>query len=114
MLGSAHLSWLPSDPSFGLKAGISHNRLVDSLRSGCIPIASEMQSYLELRKVAVLGSDHGSLINQVVRQYRRLTAKHEQFRVSELERFSPHINSQRWDSALSALVETVEQKKRRL
>ena len=52
VLGSAHFAWLPSDPTDALKAGVSHNRLVDSVLSGCIPVASEMKSYLELSKIA--------------------------------------------------------------
>ena len=60
-LRPAHVSWLPSDPSNVVKAGVSHNRLVDSVRSGCIPIASPMKSYLEVRKLALIGSDHGQM-----------------------------------------------------
>ena len=36
--------------------------LVDSVRS-FVPVASEMPSYLEMSKIALLGSDHGKLIN---------------------------------------------------
>ena len=37
----------PIKPNDALKVGVSHNRLVDSVRSGCVPVASEMPSYLE-------------------------------------------------------------------
>ena len=44
VLGSCHLAWIPSNPNDSLKAGVSHNRLVDAVLSGCI-IASKMQTY---------------------------------------------------------------------
>ena len=104
VLGSAHFAWLPSDPTDPLKAGVSHNRLVDSVLSGCIPIASEMMSYLELSKLALIGSDHGQLINRAVHQYQRLCEKHQRLRSPVLERFSPQKNHQHWVDLLSDLV----------
>ena len=104
VLGSAHFAWLPSNPTDPLKAGVSHNRLVDSVLSGCIPIASEMQSYLELSKIALIGSDHGELINLALNQYQRLSDKHQRLRSPILERFSPQKNHQRWVDLLSDLL----------
>ena len=102
-LGSAHVAWIPSDPYDLLKAGISHNRLVDAVRSGCIPVASEMVSYLELRRIALLGQDHGALINDLLDDYTRISSKHEEIRSGLLDRFSPHYNASCWESILLKL-----------
>ena len=103
VLGSCHVAWIPSNPNDSLKAGVSHNRLVDAVLSGCIPIASEMQSYMELRKLALLGENHGQLINSALPQYQRLIAKYQELRASMLARFSPALNHQRWVSFLRGL-----------
>ena len=103
VLGSCHVAWIPSNPNDSLKAGVSHNRLVDAVLSGCIPIASEMQSYLELRKLALLGDNHGQLINLALREYHRLTTKYQESRPTMLARFSPVLNHQRWVSFLRGL-----------
>ena len=105
VLGSSHMVWLPSDPDNYLKAGVSHNRLVDSVRSGCVPVASAMQSYAELRRVAVLGPNHGDLINLVIAQYDRLIAKHDAYRCDLLARFSPSLNDVKWENALREILE---------
>ena len=34
VLNSVHVVWLPSNPSSSIKGGVSHNRLVDAIRSG--------------------------------------------------------------------------------
>ena len=52
VLGSVHVVWLPSNPESPVKGGVSHNRLVDSVRSGAIVVASNMESYQELSQVA--------------------------------------------------------------
>ena len=56
-LSKSHISIIPSDPYDPLKCGVSHNRLVDSIRGGCISIASPMDSYKELSDLAILGED---------------------------------------------------------
>lgn len=96
VLGSAHLAWIPSNPNDAVKAGVSHNRIVDAIRSGCIPIASEMHSYLEMKKLALVGSDHSQLINLAIPQYQRLIDKYSQSRNQYLQRFSPERNLQLW------------------
>ena len=102
-LGSSHISWLPSDPRNLLKAGISHNRLVDSVRSGCVPVTSNMHSYSELRKVAVIGENHADLIDKVAVDYQRIAAKHDSIRVDYLNRFSPSHNLLCWEKVLRNL-----------
>ena len=104
VLGSAHFAWIPSNPNDALKVGVSHNRLVDSVRSGCVPVASEMPSYMEMSKLALLGSDHGKLINMALPQYQRLIDKYQDHRESVLAEFSPKANIASWKSLLSAFL----------
>ena len=104
LLGPAHVAWLPSDPSNIVKAGVSHNRLVDSIRSGCIPIASPMTSYLELRRLALIGRDHGSLINSLIPNYSRIVAKHHALRQNILSRFDPSVNLCKWEDLLKTVI----------
>ena len=100
ILGSAHGVWLPSTPESPIKGGVSHNRLVDSVRSGSIVVASEMQSYCELRQLALLGPDQGTLINNLLPEYGRIAQKHESLRSKLLARFSPQVNAKRWSKLL--------------
>ena len=105
VLGSAHISWLPSDPKSLIKGGISHNRLVDSVRSGSVVVASNMQSYEELSRLALLGSDHGSLINQLIPHYERLAEKYTSLRSSLLEQFSPERNRDSWKQFFNEILD---------
>ena len=92
----AHISFIPSDPTDPLKAGVSHNRLVDSLRGGCITVASPLQSYEELSELCLLGNNFSSLINKAIQDYEnycsRLTSKSKNL----LIKFSPESNSKAW------------------
>lgn len=105
ILGTAHVAWLPSDPTNIIKSGVSHNRLVDSVRSGCIPIASPMVSYVELRRLALIGTDHGQILDRLVPHYSRLAAKHEGLRDSLLTRFCPTTNLKSWENFLGGLLD---------
>ena len=93
----AHISIIPSDPSDPLKIGVSHNRLVDSIRGGCITIASPMGSYLELEELALLGDNFGELLNNAVKNYEKIVTKIRSFRIKALQEFSPEINEKHWD-----------------
>jgi len=104
VLGPAHIAWLPSDPRNIVKAGVSHNRLVDSIRSGCIPVASPMTSYLELSRLALLGTDHASIINDLLPHYSRIASKHQGLRESLLSRFDPSVNLTVWEEFLTNLI----------
>ena len=104
VLGASHISWLPSDPKSLIKGGISHNRLVDSVRSGSMVVASNMQSYQELSRLALLGSDHGGLINHLISDYERLAYKYSSLRSSLLEQFSPKHNRDSWKQLLGELL----------
>ncbi len=100
VLGSVHVVWLPSNPQSPIKGGVSHNRLVDAVRSGSVVVASEMQSYQELSQLALLGPDHGNMINQLIPQYKRLSLKYESLRKELLQKFSPDLNRERWKNLL--------------
>ena len=106
VLGSVHVVWLPSNPESPIKGGVSHNRLVDAVRSGSLVVASSMQSYLELAPLALLGPDHGLLINNLVPEYNRLIAKHEALRSVLLKRFSPTLNLAHWQHLLKQMLTT--------
>ena len=92
----ANIAVIPSDPKDKRKAGVSHNRLVDSLRGGCITIASPMESYKELSSIALLGDDMGELLLTALTNYddyrnRILTNRREM-----LDKFNPEHNYNCW------------------
>ena len=95
-IARAHISLIPSDPNDPLKAGVSHNRLVDSIRGGCITIGSSLKSYMELSELCILGENFPELINHATENYEHyashITRKSEQI----LEKFSPEINASSW------------------
>ena len=62
-----------------------------------------MESYQELN-LALLGSDHGKLINQLVPDYERLARKYTSLRSGLLEQFSPERNSNNWMQLLSEMI----------
>ena len=99
-LESLDVVWLPSNPDNRIKSGVSHNRLVDSIRSGSVVVASDMESYKELSKLALIGSNHGELINKLVPEYNRLISKYQPLRSELLKRFSPIRNQALWKREL--------------
>ncbi len=106
LLESVHVVCLPSNPSSPIKGGVSHNRLVDAIRSGSIVVASSMQSYRELSQLALLGENPALLINQLIPQYERLIAKYDSLRLDLLERFSPDLNKIHWRHLLIEMLNT--------
>lgn len=103
----AHLVIIPSDPEDPFKMGASHNRLTDSIRSGCLVVASPLPSYRELSKLALLGNDLPHLVNAAYSQYNRLSSKYSPIRDSLLSRFSPEVNLDKWKKFLLRLVNNV-------
>ena len=101
-LSRAHISLIPSNPQDPLKAGVGHNRVVDSIRGGCIPLASPMESYLELKDICITGANFTKMLNYCTKNYSKLTKQIEAKRSLILERFSPDANfaawSKLWDS----------------
>lgn len=96
LLIKSEIALIPSDPKDPRKAGVSHNRLVDASRCGCIPIASPMESYKELHKLALIGDNFPLLIRYAHDHKIRLQHKYESLRGSVLSRFSPTENNKKW------------------
>ena len=96
----AHITLLPSDPLDPKKNGVSHNRLIDSIQSGCIAIASPVDSYIELAKVSLVGDNFPKLLDFAVENYPRLCDKYNKLRDSVLQRFSPALNIKKWEIAI--------------
>ena len=92
----AHISLIPSDPDDPLKAGVSHNRLVDSIRGGCITVASSLRSYMELSEICLLGEDLPALINQATENYDHYASQINYKSDQLLKKFSPESNANSW------------------
>ena len=95
-LSKSHISIIPSDPNDPLKAGVSHNRIVDSIRGGCVTIASPMDSYMEFKDTAILGDDFGKLLNQAIKEYEIYCNKISLSQATKLEKFNPEANKKAW------------------
>ena len=102
-LSNSHISIIPSDPNDPLKNGVSHNRLIDSIQSGCITLASPMDSYVELSKICLIGTKFSELLRKAVQDNARLCRKYETLRPGILDYFNPKRNLQLWDKALRLL-----------
>ena len=103
-LSKAHIAIIPSDPNDPMKAGVSHNRLVDALRAGCIPIASPMDSYLELADLAVLGESMADLLRKALIDYDNLCSNIKENAEARLSTFSPSNNLETWKELLSKFI----------
>ena len=105
-IARAHISIIPSDPTDPLKTGVSHNRLVDSIRGGCVAIASPMRSYVELEELALLGDNFGELLNNAVKNYEDIVSKTRSARIKSLREFSPEINEKHWDNFWTSAIKS--------
>lgn len=103
-LTKAHICLIPSDPNDSAKAGVSHNRLVDSVRAGCLTIASPMESYKELKRICLLGQNFEELILAACNDYDRLSQKHAKLSVNILEKFSPDSNNDAWEKVIKKII----------
>ena len=103
-LEKATFSLIPSDPKNPHKSSASHNRLVDSVRAGCITIASPLESYIELSKVALIGPNLIELLHYANQQKQRLAEKYNSNRTKYLKRFSPEFNKYCWEKCISRIV----------
>lgn len=104
-ISNSHISILPSNPTDPLKAGVSHNRLVDSIRGGCVTIASPMQSYKELSNLALIRNNLGEALNEALENYQQLGEHLQECRVSELDQFSPNNNAHNWDKCWKTILQ---------
>ena len=96
---------IPSNPQDPAKAGVSHNRIVDSIRAGCLTIASPMDSYKELSKICLLGNKFSYLIASACFDYERLSTKHSLLRENLLKRFSPEKNLDGWTAIWKEILQ---------
>ena len=103
-LKRAQISIVPSDANDPLKKGASHNRIIDSIRSGCLTIASPLASYQELSKVAVLGNKFETLLYLTTNDYERLIRKHNLYRDEHLRDFSPNANLKSWENFWNSVL----------
>ena len=103
LLQSSDISLIPSDPNDPKKIGVSHNRLVDSIRAGCVTVASPLASYKELSNSALLGNDFANLVNHAVINYKSLCQKYTRNRAEWMPNFSPEKNSKDWEFTVKSL-----------
>ncbi len=102
-LERAHICLIPSDRT-SRKAFASHNRAVDAIQSGCMVVATPLDSYQELDKCLLLGDNFSPLINKGINQYDRLIAKWDANREEILARFSPKNNEEKWKNCILKLL----------
>lgn len=95
-ISQAHIAVIPSNQKDPKKSGVSHNRLVDAIRGGCVTIASPMDSYQDLAKTALLGDDMGELLKIALDNYNELCKKISESRPEILSKFSPQHNQAAW------------------
>lgn len=102
-LDKAQLTLLPSDPKDPSKCGVSHNRFVDSIRGGTIPIASPIESYLELSELGLISDDLPSMINYAENNMEKIWEKIRLIRDQKLARFSPQRNHKNWKKIILSI-----------
>ena len=103
---NAHIVLLPSDKNDPFKIGVSHNRIIDSIQGGCIPIATPMESYKDLAKLAVLSEQIPEDLGKLFAQYNRLIDKYKLTREDYLSRFSAKANQEKWKRCLTHFLST--------
>ena len=102
-LGRAHISFIPSDPNDPKKSGVSHNRLVDSLRGGCLTVASPMKSYLELSEVSLQGDNLIELLQEAVINFENYCNEFNTKKDGQIEKFNPKLNSRTWENFFKSI-----------
>lgn len=95
-LTRAHIAIIPSDPNDPAKMGVSHNRVVDSARAGCLVLASPMDSYIEIEKICVINNDIGKILNEAITNYKTLSIEKNLACNANLQQFDPSENLMLW------------------
>ena len=95
-LAKAHISFIPSDPLSPWKAGASTNRIVDSIQSGCITVASKLESYRDFRPLSIQGDDFASLIDEGWSNRYDLWERFESLRNGILGQYSEKVIHEKW------------------
>ena len=103
-LFNAHITLLPSDPLDSRKCGVSHNRVVDSIRGGCVTIASPMDSYREIQQCCILTTKFNHAIEFAISNYDSISNHLTDIRSNMLLRFSPEENRKQWDNAIRSIT----------
>ena len=103
-LKNAHISLLPTNHLSEKVMNVSHNRMVDSLRGGCLPIASPVESYLEFSNCALVGDNICDLFNYAIANYNSLTAEHFPWVKILTQKFDPTINQIKWGKIWKSLI----------
>ena len=67
-LSKVHISLIPSDYNDPLKNGASHNRILDSIRSGCITL-SNLDSYTKFKSIACLSNSFPRDLKYIIKHY---------------------------------------------
>ena len=101
----AHISLLPSDNNDPLKLGVSHNRLVDSLRGGCITVASKMKSYEDLSDIAIVEDDIVEGLRKAINNYDHYKHTMNRLMPKRLVTFDPKQNISKWEYLMRKIVE---------
>ena len=94
----SHISIIPTSVEDKRKNGASHNRLTDSIQSGCIAIANPIDSYKHYKNSSILTNDIPSAINFAVNHYADLTKIFDNKRDLDLKKFSPTENLAKWSA----------------
>ena len=97
-LSKAHICIIPSDPEDPAKAGVSPNRLVDALKSGCITIASPMESYKDLSEISLQGKDFKKLLVIALTNYSKIASTLAEKRNSIMQKYDPEANRCSWNN----------------
>ena len=102
-LKKAHFTFLPCSIDENSKYA-GHNRLLDAIAGGTVPIASPIPSYKDLREVAIL-SDH--LIDSFIksfRSYNDITKGFEARREKVLSHYSLDKTIAKYENLFSCLI----------
>ena len=98
------MKFLTSNPYDPSNTGVSHNRFVDAVRGGTIPIASPMCSYLEYIDLGIIGNDFVEMIERAELNYEQYTAKFDRHRDSMLSEHCPKINQKNWRNLINNIT----------
>lgn len=104
LLAESDLALVPSDPNDSAKQGVSHNRVVDAARAGCITIASPIPSYKEIESIAIISDNIPQSLNKAVKNYKAYSEKISLSRKAALQRFSPSENAKKWGEIIDEIA----------
>ena len=95
---------IPSDPSDTLKAGVSANRIAESLRAGRFAIASPVPSYQAFAEAAWLGQDVSEGIRWALANRIEVRTRIRRGQALVAEKFAPDRIGAQWRKLLEGLA----------